>query len=266
MPAYQYTPPSIPSLTDAISQPRLDTYLRHARLTNPGATAEDSLDLYVWNLRVGAALHGPLHMLEVCLRNGLHSNLMLGFQGDWIDDPQFIHACVLAQYPAPQVGQQRSRPGPDLLKDIYKVRNRVAGGLAKKNARAARTGQMPAKTAVTINDVVAGLDFGFWTQMLHSQFEQTLWRPILHHAFPYFTKITGNALTRDVVEKRFNELRDLRNRVMHHEPLFNSNLPQNFANLSEAISWMYSDVGAWVDHHCLWPVIQQTQALRPETF
>lgn len=266
MPAYQYTQAIIQSFRSAFSQARLDTYMQHARQKNTQATTEDALDLYIWNLQVSAAFQGPLHVLEVCLRNAMHLNLTLGFTNDWIDDPKFIHACIQAQYPPPQVGQKSNPPGPDLLRDVHKVRNRIARGLAKNNARTIRTGQQPGKTTVTVNDVVAGLDFGFWTTMLDSRFEQTLWRTILYHAFPHYAKITGNPLERKSVEKRFNALRDLRNRVMHHEPLFHRTLPQDFADISEAISWMYDDVASWVDHHCRWTRIQATQGNRPETF
>lgn len=266
MPAYQYTQANLQSFDDAFSQARLDTYLQHAKLTNALATNEDALDLYIWNLQVSAAFQGPLHVLEVCLRNAMHVNLTLGFTKDWIDDPDFIHACIKAQYPPPQAGQKNNPPGPDLLRDIHKVRNRIAKALAKKNARALRIKQQPAKTTVTVNDVVAGLDFGFWTTMLDSRFEQSLWRTILYHAFPHYVGITGNPLDRWAVERRFNALRDLRNRVMHHEPLFHRTLQQDFADISEAISWMYNDIAPWVDHHSRWSLIRATQGNRPETF
>lgn len=266
MPAYQYKQAALQSFESAFSQARLDTYLKHAKLTNPQATNEDAVDLYIWNLQVSAAFQGPLHVLEVCLRNAMHSNLTQGFAIDWIDDPNFINSCIQAQYPPPQPGQKNNPPGPDLLRDIYKVRNRIAKGLAKKNARTARVGQQPTKSTVTVNDVVAGLDFGFWTILLDSRFERTLWRTILYHAFPHYVKVTGKPLDRWSVEKRFNALRDLRNRVMHHEPLFHRTLSQDFADISEAISWMYDDVAPWVDHHSRWTLIRKTQAHRPETF
>jgi hypothetical protein len=119
---------------------------------------------------------------------------------------------------------------------------------------------------VTINDVVAGLDFGFWTTLLDSQFEQMLWRPTLYHAFPHYSRVSDLALNRGPVASRFNELRELRNRVMHHEPLFDRNLTQDFAAISEAISWMFDDVGPWIGHHSRWPIIRASQANRPETF
>ncbi|HYW55265.1 MAG TPA: Abi family protein [Dongiaceae bacterium] len=266
MPAYQYTPALVPSFISALSQQRLDTYMQHARRTNAHATLEDALDLYIWNLQVSAAFQGPLHVLEVCLRNAMHVNLTIGFTNDWVDNGSFIHACIQAQYPPPQAGQKHNPPGPDLLRDIYKVRNRVARDLSNKNARAIRKGQPPGKMSPTVNDVVAGLDFGFWTTMLDSRFEQTLWRPVLHHAFPNYAKVTGTALDRRSVQKRFNALRDLRNRVMHHEPLFGRVLIQDFADIAEAISWMYDDIAQWVGHHSRLNLIQTTQANRPETF
>lgn len=75
MPAYQYTRRALQSLESGFSEARLDTYLQHARLTNASATTADALDLYIWNLKVGAAFQGPLHALEVCLRNAMHANL-----------------------------------------------------------------------------------------------------------------------------------------------------------------------------------------------
>ncbi len=266
MPPYPYTERNTESFLRAFSQARLNTYLQRARQTNPRAATADALDLYVWNLQVSAALQGPLHVLEVCLRNAMHFNLTLGFGNDWIDDPNFIHACIRAQYPPPQAGQKSSPPGPDLLREIHKVRNRIARGLAKKNAHAARGGQPLKKSRVTVNDVVAGLDFGFWTTMLDSRFENTLWRPIVHHAFPHYSKVTGNSLERKAIEQRFGALRDLRNRVFHHEPLFHRPLPQDFADISESISWMYDDVGRWVEYHARWNRIQATRGARPETF
>jgi Abi-like protein len=266
VPAYQYSNAALKSFEDALSRARLDTYLRHARSKNPHASLGDALDLYIWNLQVSAALHGPLHVLEVCLRNALHRHLSLGFTSDWVDDPAFVHVCIRAQYPVPQPGQKSSPAGPDLLRDIYKVRNRVARSLARKNAHAVRRGQQPHKATVTINDIVAGLDFGFWTMLLDSQYEQTLWRTTLYHAFPHYSRISGLPLNRAPIASRFNGLRDLRNRVMHHEPLFERNLNRDFATVAETIAWMFDDVGPWIDHHSRWPVIQATQSSRPETF
>jgi hypothetical protein len=197
MPAYAYTQAILQSLNGAFSQARLDTYLQHARLAKSQATNEDALDLYIWNLQVSAAFQGPLHVLEICLRNAMHFNLALGFTKDWIDDPNFVHACIQAQYPPPQACQKSNPPGPDLLRDIHKVRNRVAKALSRKNLRTLRMGQRPPKKIVTVNDVVAGLDFGFWTKMLDSRFEQTLWRKILYHAFPHYAQVTGGSRLTD---------------------------------------------------------------------
>lgn len=266
MPAYQYSPSAFQSLEDALSAARLDTYTRHALRKDPHASRQDVLDLYVWNLQVSAALQAPLHVAEVALRNALHENLTLGFTADWMDDPSFVNVCIRAQYPLPQPGQKSSSTGPDMLRDIHKVRSRVLRSLARKNAAAIRRGLTPAKTSVSVNDVVAGLDFGFWTTMLDSVFEQSLWRTILYHAFPHYPRITGLPLTRAPIERRFNDLRQLRNRVMHHEPLFDRNLAQDFASISDAIAWMYDDVGPWIDHHSRWPIIHASQADRPETF
>ena len=266
MPAFQYTATTQVAMETAIAAARLKTYVDHAVRKDPAATKDDALDLYVWNLQVSAAFQGPLHLLEVSLRNALHEQLSRHFGADWIDDPGFIHVCILAQFPPPQVGQKTYRWGPDLLKSIHKVRTRVAESLGVKIARALKKNAPITKKSVTVNDVVAGLDFGFWTTMLGSHFDQGLWRPALYRAFPNYAKVTGRALSRRRIAERLNALRNLRNRAMHYEPLFKRNLVVDFQSIGEAISWMYDDVSPWVDHHSRWPHVQAAQANRPETF
>jgi hypothetical protein len=152
----------------------------------------------------------------------------------------------VAQFPIPQPGQKSQRPGPDLLKSIHTVRNRAAEALLARNSKLARAKQPVTKASVSINDIVAGLDFGFWTTMLDHWFDQLLWRTALYRAFPHYTAVTGNPLVRKPIASRFTDLRNLRNRIMHHEPLFKRNLQQDFQWIFEAVSWMYSDVESWI--------------------
>ncbi|HEY5424918.1 MAG TPA: hypothetical protein VIJ77_00030 [Candidatus Tumulicola sp.] len=267
MPAYEYTAAVVVSMEGALSAARIETYLEHAKKGDPAATATDDLDLYLWNLQVSAAFQGPLHLLEVSLRNAAHKQLTRCFGHDWIDAPNFIHACILAQYPPPQIGQKNHRMGPDLLKQIHRTRNRIARAVDAKNKTAAKAGKPRiAKMTPSVNDIVAGLDFGFWTSMLDRSFDQLLWRTALHHAFPRYAELSGKPVARIPIAQRLNKIRDLRNRVMQHEPLFKRNLQSDFDMISEAIAWMYADVELWADHHSRWPIIQLTQAKRPETF
>src|SRR5882724_5116542 len=65
-------------LIQTIGPARFAPYLRACR--NDATTA---LDLYVWNLQVGASFYGPLAIFEVTVRNALHRELAALFGPTW---------------------------------------------------------------------------------------------------------------------------------------------------------------------------------------
>ncbi len=84
--------------------------------------------------------------------------------------------------------------------------------------------------------VVAELKLGFWVSLLSTNYEQRLWPKLLPTVFPYLPR---SKRTRSTVAGRFQEIRRLRNRVSHHEPIYRSKtLAQHYRNIEEAIGWM----------------------------
>jgi hypothetical protein len=94
----------------------------------------------------------------------------------------------------------------------------------------------------------AVFDFGFWTRLLSPHLAPHLWDRGIHKAFPNFQNVTGSKLSRKPVATRFNNIRNFRNAVFHHEPIvFRSNLNADYASLREAVAWMSQDVVQWMD-------------------
>jgi Abi-like protein len=73
----------MPTFTDAVSADRFSTYRLWA--DQDAALAKR---LYTFNVQLSAALYGPLHMLEVALRNVADRQLTAKRGPDWMDDPQ----------------------------------------------------------------------------------------------------------------------------------------------------------------------------------
>lgn len=71
----------MPTFTDAISADRFSTYRRWA-----GQDDALAKRLYTFNVELSAALYGPLHMLEVALRNVADRRLTAKRGADWMDD------------------------------------------------------------------------------------------------------------------------------------------------------------------------------------
>jgi hypothetical protein len=130
----------MPTFTDAISADRFSTY---KVWTNQDEALAKRL--YTFNVQLSAALYGPLHMLEVALRNVADRQLTVKRGANWMDD-----ATVLTTvYQQDCVTKARAQL----------IRDRKAG---------------------THGQMVAELNFGFWGSLFGRQ-SNHLWgnlRPI----------------------------------------------------------------------------------------
>ncbi|MXX88531.1 MAG: hypothetical protein F4213_19575 [Boseongicola sp. SB0677_bin_26] len=122
--------------------------------------------------------------------------------------------------------------------------------------------------ALTPGRFVASMSLGFWVRLLgrgsyingggKADYEKTLWRPALCKAFP--------GRQRRAVQQRLDQLRQLRNRIAHHEPIFDRNLTEDYALLLEAVDWISVDVRAWIETHSILPDALQAPLSDPIRF
>lgn len=96
--------------------------------------------------------------------------------------------------------------------------------------------------------IISELTMGFWIRLLAPQYEKQLWVPHLHKAFPYYKKPS-----RVVIFGRFDAIRKLRNRVAHHEPIFNNDGMKDYKEIMEAVGWICPTTSAWIDTHNNFP-------------
>ena len=76
------------------------------------------------------------------------------------------------------------------------------------------------RTPIDTPHLIAELSFGFWTNLVGHRFARVVWVPGLHRAFPRFRRVSGAPIARQPVAYRFDYLRNFRNRIAHHEPIF----------------------------------------------
>lgn len=156
-----------------------------------------ALHLYWWNLEVSAGFYAPLHCLEIGLRNALHVELAQRF-----GRPDWWAVCGL-----PESGTR----------------------LVDEAVRSLRptSGRTP-----TADDVVAALSFGFWVSLLSRGNEQLLWRPALYRAFrPNYRG------PRAALHQHFEHMRHFRNRIMHHEPIYDRHLQADLDRIYELVGF-----------------------------
>jgi hypothetical protein len=169
-----------------LSSPRFETYLQ-ASSGDPGI----ALELYGWNSRMAAAALCDVGHLEIALRNAYDPLLCERFPG-WATEPDGPLFTIEQGRPRTQTKQRRLNE---------RSRDRL------RSARES-VGRDPSH-----GQIVAKLDFGFWSMLTVSARVDTLWTPILCRAFP-------GSLTRPQVHERVEAVLNLRNRLAHHEPVF----------------------------------------------
>ena len=181
----------------------------------PYGLAVDAADLaickYLWNTALSEALYPLLQTTEVALRN-------------------HIHACVL-----------RDGGEPDWLTN---GENRFSLGYRQLDRIAIARDQLGRKhKAETPSALMGELTLGFWVSLFDKPFEET-WRRLLKAgAFPNLTV----ARSRRTLLGRLGPVNDLRNRVFHHEPIWNNQrLPEVHSDLVQILRWICETTGDFV--------------------
>lgn len=88
--------------------------------------------------------------------------------------------------------------------------------------------------------IVAQLNFGFWVRLTSGDYEKALWVPHLYKIFPTKTKRTKLC-------NRLNKIKDLRNKIAHHERIIDRDLGRDYEQILEAIAWVCPLTSAWVN-------------------
>lgn len=203
------------ALESSLSPERIATYV-----CETGGDREKALRLYTWNTAISAAFYGPLQGLEVALRNSMHSQLSVPYGQDWYDN---------------------SASGLD------------AGAI--RRIESARSKLSRNRYPTDPPHMIAELPFGFWVSLLgkggrgaypdtkKKSYEMTLWRPALYKAFPHSRR------NRADTHRPLDYLRTFRNRIAHHEPIFNRHLEQDYRSMIEVAGWICPKTADWISHH-----------------
>ncbi|WP_066518276.1 hypothetical protein [Curtobacterium ammoniigenes] len=104
------------------------------------------------------------------------------------------------------------------------------------------------RAAPTADDVVAATSMGLWTGLLSEgrarhplhNYEGNLWRPRLQKAFPLYNG------SRKHLHSQLKELKDIRNRVAHHEPIFKVRLDRIVDMVATIVGYFSHDAERYV--------------------
>lgn len=167
-----------------------------------GADECTTLARYLWNLAVCESLYSPIQLCEVSLRNTLHHHLSDRFGGHWFDSGS------LNLTPWGRIEVQRAK---DKLKKL--------------------------KRSPDPGRIVAELTFGFWTHLFQADYigPKGFLPQGIKQVFP---KLEKSRHRPKEIKQALDSIRDLRNRVFHHERVIHwKDLSDKHALMLDVIHW-----------------------------
>lgn len=164
----------------------------------------DALVRYNWNLSLCEALYPSVQCLEIALRNRLNDVLLREFGRNWMWNFHLLSHS-----------------------NDQTMINKAEAQLIRHSKR------------VENSRMVTELTLGFWVSLHNRRFERVLWqRPnVIQSVFPFIPARVRNL---SYIRPRLESVNDLRNRISHHEPVWNwkSNLLAEHHLLLETLSWL----------------------------
>lgn len=206
---------------EALGLPRMATYLHETDFH-----AGRALALYTWNQRVAAAFWPLISITEVALRNSLDTHVgewcaHQGGQREWLLDPELLPSGLKEEFGGLL---------PNFItkaENARKIRDEGTGlNLSVPHPRAG--------IPLTNDDVLAQITLGEWNHFIPGIVDKpdpttysrrkNLWDDCASRAFPSIT---------DPLSLHFplHRAHQFRNRVAHHEPIFNTRLPDQRKDL-----------------------------------
>lgn len=202
-----FTPEEIHSLPAVLSAPRFATYL-----AEKASDKEAALELYRWNMELSAAFFVPLQICEVSVRNSIVAAIEDTYGANWPWEKGFEISLRNPQFGA--------SPRRDLL------------GLSK----------LP-----TSGKIVAELKFVFWERMFTKSHDAAVWNKQFMTVFPNADPAKTVQQLRGEGFDKLGKIRDLRNRIAHHEPIFRRNIQDEYDRVRSIVAWIDETAADWLD-------------------
>ena len=188
-------------IEQTLSIPRLSKYENFYKDKGEPYEKSDVLMLYERNLIISNKFFYLLNYFEVVLRNAVVQAIEISFRcnetNSWHENEPFIRSLC-----------RRGRYSPKSMFDSAKE----------------KFPDSPSK-------MIPELKFVFWQKMLMANYEERIWQGCFNSIFPNAT-----VENRQIFYDWTDQLRELRNRIAHHEPIiFNRNLENDLEVLTKFI-------------------------------
>ena len=154
-------------------------------ISNSRLDQYSSIDEYIQNLKASKEFYIPLSVLEISLRNSLNHFFIKRVGDNWLFNENFIK---------PQL-QVKIEASIKILKQQNK--------------------------AITQDNLIAELSFGFWILLLKKPYQEYLRYKDLKQIFPNIVSEKKKIINRHFIFTKINNIRLFRNKVFHYDKIVN---------------------------------------------
>ncbi len=209
-----------------LSSERLSAFYR---ITN---THESAIELHQEMLHINKCLMAIIAVLEIATRNAICDLLQRQFGG---------HVGWLRTPPAPFAWKpsEQSKIGK-ALSDAQRAKYAKLGhqdkvaldalaypnGGAEQHTHDEKSKARRKVLPVNDGDIVAQLTLAFWKKLFSSEYQESLWKRSLKKIFP------DKTIDRAEVAGHFEVIYQARNRIAHHEPIYDQRLTSVVASIA----------------------------------
>lgn len=197
------------AIEQTLSISRFSTY-RNAVTTSNGADCSiKALSLYEWNANLSSNFLFPLHIYEVTLRNAISDAITSRYGKDWPTNSVFQNSLT------------------------YKNRKGLLTAMGKKYRG--------------LGKLLPELKLSWWEEMLTSRHDGRIWNNYIQATFPNAENLKASQIRASLKDACFT-IRKLRNRIAHHEPIFNqASLLEVYPLIEKTVGYRCIDTKNWLN-------------------
>ena len=216
-----------------ISQERLKAYSR-----NRSDKYIDVLSTYLWNIALSEALYPALHNFEIALRNSFHEAISRAYDNkDWLYEVNKITICEKTDE-----GKVLYVWNRELDKKIPYIGILHSGEMGEIHKIIAKSREE--ERPVSTYNLISRLHLGFWVSLTRHNYEE-MCRKLFKDTDLFFPHLPKSLRTRQNLSSQFTSANKLRNKIFHHNPIWNHydktlkcDLKGEWDKILEAIEWI----------------------------
>lgn len=208
--------------------------------------------LYAWNIALCEALYPVMNAVEIALRNRVFAAGAVHFD---VKEYLEVNCWLDAVNPRPLLSDQ--------VEKVSAAKKSLKQRLRKKFGKHRSAAFI--KAQMTPGRLISELHFGFWTYLFDGEYGAgpnkpgILWPTLLPIVFPQ-----NPSIQRGEASRRLVAIRQLRNRVFHHEEIWGrENLWEEYTGMLTLLSWMSPESAAVLKEFCQFPAVYREPPTNP---